>query len=228
MIGIIGAMQKETDGLIALTEIKERRTISGIEFVSGTLQGKEVVIATCGIGKVFAAMCAQTMILTYSPELIINTGVAGGLADTLNIGDVVVSRGLVQHDMDTTGFGDPKGLINGLDIVVMAADDRARQVMLSCCGELDIRCTDGIIATGDQFICTKEAKDTIVSNFGALACEMEGGAIAQICTANKVPFLVNRAISDGANEASGIDYPTFVKMAAENSIKAVCLFLERI
>ncbi len=227
MIGIIGAMQKETDGLIALTQVTERRTISGMDFVRGTLEGKEVVIATCGIGKVFAAMCAQTMILGYAPDLIINTGVAGGLADSLNIGDVVVSRGLVQHDMDTTGFGDPKGLINGLDTVVMEADDAARRLMLECCNELGIRCTDGIIATGDQFICTKEAKDVIVENFGAMACEMEGGAIAQICTANKVPFLVNRAISDGANEDSGMDYPTFVQMAAENSVKAVCLFLRR-
>lgn len=227
MIGIIGAMEKETRGLVALTEVKERRTVSGIEFVSGTLSGREVVIATCGIGKVFAAMCAQTMILNYAPELIINTGVAGSLSDSLGIGDVVVSRGLVQHDMDTTGFGDPRGLINGLGVVEMAADSRAKDIMLSCCRELGINCTEGLIATGDQFICTGEAKDKIVSCFGALACEMEGGAVAQICCANGVPFLVNRAISDGANEDSGIDYPTFVKMAAENSVKAVCLFLEQ-
>ena len=105
MIGIIGAMAVEID------ELRERLTdptdevISNIRFTCGKLAGKDVVLAVCGIGKVFAAICAQTMILTYRPELIINTGVAGGLDKDLKIGDVVVATGLVQHDMDTSPLG---------------------------------------------------------------------------------------------------------------------------
>lgn len=112
MTGIIGAKEIEIEALNAQMENRQTRTVSGIEFTSGTLYGREVVTAVCGIGKVFAAMCAQTMILLYSPDRIVNTGVAGSLSTSLNIGDIVVSDYVVEHDMDTSPLGDPVGMIS--------------------------------------------------------------------------------------------------------------------
>ena len=116
MIGIIGAMQIEIDNLLKIIKNEEVVTISGIKYIKGTIHNKNVVIAKCGIGKVFAAMCAQTMILKFNPEIIINTGVSGGIKD-LDIGDVVIADKVVQHDMDTTPLGDPKGLISGINLI---------------------------------------------------------------------------------------------------------------
>ena len=114
MIGIIAAMNVEMESLRSFMTDTTTETISGITFVSGTLEGKQVVTAICGIGKVFAAMCAQTMILRYQPECIVNTGVAGTLSDKLTIGSIAVSSAVVQHDMDTSAIGDPVGLISGI------------------------------------------------------------------------------------------------------------------
>ncbi len=116
-IGIIGAMDVEVAELIESMENIKKDTISGIVYYEGTLQGKDVVVAKCGIGKVHAAVCTQTMILKYNPAAIINTGVAGSLSASLDIGDLVVSNKVVQHDFDTSGVGDPIGLISGIDLI---------------------------------------------------------------------------------------------------------------
>jgi len=115
MIGIIGAMQTEVELLISRLEGAEKRTVSGIDFYSGKLEKKDVVVAKCGIGKVFAAMCAQTMILAFAPAVIVNTGVAGTLTPRLSIGQVALADRVVQHDMDTSPLGDPVGLISGIN-----------------------------------------------------------------------------------------------------------------
>ncbi|MCD8127253.1 MAG: 5'-methylthioadenosine/S-adenosylhomocysteine nucleosidase, partial [Clostridiales bacterium] len=107
MIGIIGAMQIEIDGLRAMLDTPTSRTISGIEYTSGSLHGVDVVMAVCGIGKVFAAICAQTMMLSYPVEAVINTGVAGTLSPNIGIQDITIASDLVQHDMDTSAIGDP-------------------------------------------------------------------------------------------------------------------------
>ena len=113
MIGIIGALSEEVE--IAYQyggSIKRRRRFSGISFITGKLHGKKCVVAQCGIGKVNAAVCAQTMILRYKPDAVINCGVAGALRRGLKTGDIVVARDVVQYDMDTTEFGDRPGLLN--------------------------------------------------------------------------------------------------------------------
>ena len=187
MTGIIGAMKIEIEALNAQMENRQTKTVSGIEFTSGTLCGREVVTSVCGIGKVFAAMCAQTMILLYSPDRIINTGVAGSLSTKLNIGDIAVSDFVVEHDMDTSPLGDPVGMISGK------------------------------IASGDCFVNSAEKKKYISETFGAIACEMEGAAIGHVCYVNKVPFCVIRAISDAADGSSHMDYSKFTALAAKNS-----------
>lgn len=216
-IGIIGAMVPEVEGIISKMENKREESFGGISFTLGEIFGKRVVIARCGIGKVFAALCAQTMILKYSPSLIVNTGVGGAVAADLKTGDVVVAQSLCQHDMDTSALGDPKGLVSGINIIYFEANKRASEILLSKAKEMGLSARAGRIATGDRFIASKEDKEIIREEFSADACEMEGCAVAQVAFVNKVPFAVVRAISDSADGEATMDYPTFLPIAAKNS-----------
>ena len=158
MIGIIAAMNVEMESLRSHMENTETDVISGIKFVRGSLEGKEVVTAVCGIGKVFAALCAQTMILHYSPESIINTGVAGTLTDKLDIGSIAVSSAVVQHDMDTSPLGDPVGLISGINKIELPADRLLSGRISACAKVMGIKTETGVIASGDQFVASAERK----------------------------------------------------------------------
>jgi adenosylhomocysteine nucleosidase len=228
MIGIIGAMDIEVNNLKEKIENKQTKTISGIEFVWGTIYNKEVVVAKCGIGKVFASICAQTMILNFNPEYIINTGVAGTLTTELSLCDIAISEQVVQHDMDTSPLGDPVGLISGINKIYFEADKKLINLAQSVIKEQKFNFKTGVIASGDQFIATKEQKANIVTNFNAIACEMEGAPIGHTAYVNNVGFIVIRAISDSADDTSSMDYPTFLKMAAENSFKITLELINRI
>ena len=220
-LGIIAAMKIEAELIeAAMTDIV-RETCGSIEFCLGKIGSTDIVLAVCGIGKVFAAICAQTMIVKYVPDAIINTGVGGTLTKKLSVGDVAVSSAMVQHDMDTSALGDPVGLISGPNIIEIPADAALAEKISAIVKDMGINTVTGTIATGDQFIAKQETKDRIVERFGAIACEMEGAAIGQVCFVNKVPFAVIRAISDDADSGACDDYPTFAKMAAKNSAKAV-------
>ena len=226
MIGIIAAIVPEKEAVKAAMTDKEVRTVSGIDFVSGKLYDKDAVVAKCGIGKVFAAICAQTMILTYSPDFIINIGVGGTLTDKLSIGDIAISESVVQHDMDTSPLGDPVGLISGINIVHFPADERLVKGLLSAADAVGVNCIAGTIASGDQFIASKEKKAFIRDTFGAISCEMEGAAIGHTCYVNNVPFAVLRAISDSADDSSHMDYGEFVLLAAERSFNVISEFIK--
>ena len=180
MIGIIAAMNVEMESLREFIENPTSETISGIRFVSGTIDGQEVVTAVCGVGKVFAALCAQTMILRYHPDAIINTGVAGSLTNKLGIGSIAVSTAVVQHDMDTSPLGDPVRLISGINRVEIPADHTLSGRMDACARVMGVKTLQGVIASGDQFISSEARKQEIVERFGAIACEMEGAAIGQV------------------------------------------------
>ncbi len=227
MIGIIAAMEKEMAGIEAVIENKKEEIVSGIKFVSGTVSGKEVVCAVCGIGKVFAAICCEAMILKYNPDVIVNTGVAGTLTDKLNIADVAISIGLVQHDMDTSFLGDPVGLISGINVVEFKADEKTRGIIKESVEEIGINYVEGVIASGDQFIADKNVKQKIIENFGAVACEMEGGSMAQVCYVNKVPFCAIRSISDTADGNPEMAYVDFLEIAAKNSIALTLKFISK-
>lgn len=226
MIGIICAMQIEIDKINEEIENKVTENISGITFTKGTLYGKDIVTAVCGVGKVFAAICAEAMIIKYNPSVIINTGVGGTLTDKLGIGDVAVADGVVQHDMDTSPLGDPVGLLSGINIVTIPTDSQTSEKISSCVRSIGVKCERGIIASGDQFINSTDKKEYITKTFNAIACEMEGASIGHVCYVNGVKFAVIRAISDGAGDDSHMDYPTFAKKAAEVSAKAVKLFVK--
>jgi adenosylhomocysteine nucleosidase len=216
-IGIIGAMEVEVNDLVSRLENGKCETVSGIDFHTGKLLGKEVAIAKCGIGKVFAAMAAEIMILKYAPKLLVNTGVGGALASGISTGDIVIASDLCQHDMDTSAIGDPVGLVSGINVIYFEADKRAGEILLSTAKELGLNARLGRIASGDKFVASREEKDRIISAFSAHACEMEGCAIAQVAYVNNTPFAVVRAISDSADGEATMDYPTFLPIAAKNS-----------
>ena len=229
LIGIIGAMDIEVQALKELMDEPHIRTISTVDFYSGAINGMDVVVAVAGVGKVNAAVCTQTMILTYHPDYIINVGVAGGLDPRLGIGDIAVAENVVEHDMDTTPIGDVPGYISGINVVRIPCDRWLRDMMINAAKHIDgATVISGIIASGDQFISRPDEREKIISNFGAVAAEMEGASIGHVCYMNDTPFGVLRAISDGANDDSPMDYPTFAKMAAKNSIRIICELLEDI
>ena len=218
-IGIIGAMEPEVEAIIAALDQRATETVSGITFHTGYLSGKRVAVAKCGIGKVFAALCAQTMILKYSPDLLVNTGVGGAIGGGLCCGDVVIADRLCQHDMDTSAIGDPKGLVSGINMIYFDADRRAREILMEQGRELGLAVKSGTVATGDKFIADSADKKRISSDFAASVCEMEGCAIAQTAFVNGTAFAVVRAISDSADGEATMDYPTFLSIAAANSTK---------
>lgn len=226
MIGIIGAMSIEVEGLKAKLQDAESQIICGAEYVSGKLCGKDVVVAQCGVGKVFAAVCANTMILKYNVNVIINTGVAGTLLSCLGILDFAVSSAVVQHDMDTTVIGDEPGLISGINIVEIPASRRLSSLAIDIAVEQGVACARGIIASGDQFISSEEKKDYIRKTFGAIACEMEGAAVGHVCYLAGVEFIVIRCISDSATGDAEMEYPEMVSRAAKRSTALVLAMLE--
>ncbi len=226
MIGIIGAMDIEVAKIKeALSDLKTKK-ISNIEFSYGKMFGKDVVVACSGIGKVFSAICAEAMILTFSPDIIINTGVAGGLDSNLKIADIVISKNAVQHDMDTSPLGDPLGMISGINIVYLPVDENACKIMEECVGECGIDCITGTIASGDKFIEKEEDKMKLKSDFNAVACEMEGASIAHVCYVNNVKCCIIRSISDGFSDEH-ISYQEFCTLAAENSVEVTKKFIEK-
>ena len=220
-IGIIGAMEEEV--AILKEKMEDVRIIkkASMDFYEGTLAGRKAVVVRSGIGKVNAGICAQILADVFSVEAIINTGIAGSLNKDINIGDIVLSTDVVQHDMDATGFGYRKGQIPQMPVFYLAAE---------VCREVnpDIQVFEGRIASGDQFVCDQGVKDGIVSEFAAYATEMEGAAIGQAAYLNEIPFLVIRAISDKADGSAQMDYSEFEKKAIEHSVKLTLNMLARL
>ncbi len=224
MLGIIGAMTVEVDELKKIMSDTLEHTVGDMTFVSGKLYGADAVVTVCGEGKVNAAMCTQAMIMEYAPDLIINTGVGGGLADGLKIGDVVVASAVVEHDMDMSPLGYPIGFVSGVDKTEMPCDKKTADLLERCTRELNIPCRRGIVASGDQFISSDEKKAFLVKTFNASVCEMEGAAIGHVCIRNGVPFGVLRSVSDSGDDKASMSFPEFAELAAKNSIAIIKLF----
>ncbi len=227
MIGIIGAMASEVDGLKEIMPDKTTDTISGVEFCSGSIGGTDVVVAQAGVGKVNAAVTAQTMILKYNTSALVNIGVAGGIEPSLGIGDIVIADKVVEHDMDTTAVGDEAGFISGIDRVYMDCDGEISDLMYDVACGMGIHTIRGVIASGDVFVSEDSVRNRIAEQFNGAAAEMEGGAIGHVCTMNNVPFAVLRAMSDCANNDSVVDFPTFARESAKKSIEIITEFLRR-
>ena len=229
-IGIIGAMEVEV--AILKEKMEDVRIIkkASMDFYEGILAGKKVVVVRSGIGKVNAGICAQILADVFSVDAIINTGIAGSLNKNINIGDIVLSTDVVQHDMDATGFGYRKGQIPQMPVFFFNADDNLRRLAAEVCKEVNpaIQVFEGRIASGDQFVCDQDVKNRIVSEFSAYATEMEGAAIGQAAYLNEIPFLVVRAISDKADGSAQMDYSEFEKAAVDHSVRLTLNMLARI
>ena len=225
MIGIIGAIDAEVQLLTEqMEEIREEK-VGFARFYVGKLFDRECVVGRCGVGKVHAAMCAQSMILKYAPQLIVNIGVAGALTDELKIGDIVVAKAAVQHDMDTTPVGDPMGLISGINIVYIPTDEQVTEGLMKAAGKLGYQPLQANAATGDQFVASLEKKYALAQQFGAACCDMEGGAIAQVCYEMQVPFGEYRGISDETHD-TGREYLLNMQDAAQASARLICEFVK--
>ena len=229
MIGFICALGIEIEGIVKMMEKTDKRTMAKIAFYRGEIFGKEVVCCECGIGKVNAAMSTQLMIALYSPDVIINSGIAGSISGKIHIGDIVISDDCVQHDMDGTEMGDPLGQVQFNDEVrtYFPADKPTADKLAAACETLDgISVFRGRIASGDAFIASHERRQKIADNFSAIACEMEGAAVGCVCYRNDVPFAILRSISDDFNNNELVDYFEFRAAAAEHSIKVIREFIK--
>jgi len=228
MLGIIGAMDVEVKELREMMENPQAQTVAGMTFYEGTIKGKQVVVVRSGIGKVNAGLCSQILVDRYHVDGIINTGIAGSLRNEINIGDIVLSTTAVQHDMDASGFGYEVGEIPQMGIKEFPTDDTLRELAIKCCQQAnpDIQTFSDRIASGDQFISSKEKKNWIHDTFDAYCTEMEGAAIAQAAYLNKVPCLIIRAISDKADDSANMDYSVFEAKAVEHSVRLMAAMLE--
>jgi len=222
--GIIGAMDSEIARLTEAMKSMTQTQIGGLIFYQGGLCGCDTVVVKCGVGKVNAACCAQMMIDRYAVDALINVGVAGGVSSLLSVQDVVVGTELVQHDFDLRPFGYTKGFLGreyGDEVnqpTYFKADERLVNRCMNAAqafvGE-GHACFQGVIASGDEFVASAQRRKEIADEFGALASEMEGAAIAQVAAQNGVPFLVLRTISDLADGSAPVSFETVVSFAAD-------------
>lgn len=215
--GIIGAMDEEVASLKKALAYARVRRVAGTDFHEGEMDGRKVVVVRCSVGKVNAAVCAQILIDLFDADRIINTGVAGSLDASIDIGDIVVSTDAVQHDMDAVALGFPRGEIPYSNMAVFPADEEMRKKAVEAVrkAEPDIHVFEGRVCSGDQFIASRAQKEAIIAEFGGLCCEMEGASIAQVCCLNEVPFVIIRAISDKADDSEEMSFAEFEKAAAE-------------
>ena len=214
-LGIIGAMDVE---VATLKEKMQDITVTeraSMVYCEGKLEGLDVVVVQSGIGKVNAAMCTQILCDCFGVTHILNTGIAGSLCADLDIADMVISEDVIHHDFDLRFWGRPVGQVPGMDVTAFPADEALKKLALEAAEAVNAgHNRTGRIASGDQFICSKEQKNTIIENTGALCAEMEGASIAHTAYRNGIPFVIIRAISDKADDSADMDYPTFERIAA--------------
>ena len=220
MLGIIGAMEEEVANI---KEKMERVTVmnkAAMDFFQGQLEGKDVVVVCCGVGKVNAGICTQILADCFHVDAVINTGIAGSLKAEIDIGDIVLSTDALQHDVDAVTFGYPLGQIPRMDTLSFSADEKLRSVAKAACERVnpDIHVYEGRVVSGDQFVSDREKKNWITEHFQGYCTEMEGAAIAQAAYLNQIPFLIIRAISDKADDSAHEDYPAFEKKAIAHCV----------
>ena len=221
--GIIGAMDEEVTSLKAAIKNPKTTTVADMVFYEGKLDGADVVVVQCGMGKVNAGICANTLINDFGCTRVINTGVAGSLDAQIDIGDIVVSTDAVQHDFTVEAIGFQKGEIPYTGLYAFPADEAMRKAAVEAvrAAAPEISVFEGRVCSGDQFISSKEQRNKIITDFGGMCCEMEGGAIAQACYLNHTPFVIIRAVSDKADESEELSYEEFKEAAAKHCTAVV-------
>jgi adenosylhomocysteine nucleosidase len=218
IIGIIAAMEEELEILLSEMSLEEKKVKANMTFNKGKLWGKDVVAVVCGIGKVNAAICTQILASEFGVDKVINVGVAGGISKEIYPGDIVIADNLVEHDMDTTSFGDPHGQIPRMDTFDFKCDkELVETAKKACANNKELNTFIGRIVSGDVFVADVEKIKWLEKEFTALSCEMEGASIAHTCYLNNIPFVVIRSISDNANNGAHMDFQKFTPIAVKNS-----------
>lgn len=222
-LGIIGAMEVEVETLRSHMAVTKCLSRAGMDFWEGELAGLPAVVVRCGVGKVNAALCVQILADLFQVTHIVNTGVAGSLNPALDIGDIVISRDVIHHDMDVAPLGYEPGQVPGLPVLAFPGDpELIRTASLACAQELPMLNTRiGRVISGDQFISGREVKKRLTAAFGGDCTEMEGAAVAQGAYLNGIPFVILRAISDKADDSATEDYPVFEQKAAVRCARLV-------
>ena len=227
-VGIIGAMDEEVEILINKMSNKTITDKAGMVYYSGQLSLKDVIVVKCGIGKINAAVCSQILISEFNVDVIINSGVAGALDNDLNIGDIVISKDTLNHDMDTTAFGDEYGVIPRMEKSIFEAEKKLIDLAMKSGEKYNISTVIGRVVSGDQFIASKEKKEWLVKQFNGTCAEMEGVSIGQTAYLNDVPFLILRAISDKADGSAFVAYEDFKDDAIVNLSNLLIDMLENL
>lgn len=205
MIGIVVAEEKELEELKRVVSIKEIKKIYEKDFYVGELSNKEVVIVKSNVGKVNASRVCQILIDNFDIKIVINIGVAGSVDNRLNIGDIVVASETLQYDFDTTIFGRKKGEIENIGESI-----KTNKELL----DLFDGVYKGIIVSGDKFVTNIEEKNYIRNTFNAVAVEMEGAAVAQVCYLDNIPFLIIRSITDKLDGGSKVEFEEFLELSS--------------
>lgn len=239
-IAIMGALDAEISILLEEMGKVKTETHGGIDFYKGKLKGKKVVVLKAGVGKVNASYSTAVLVENYNPKALIFTGVAGGLDPEALPGDIVVGDKLVQYDfgqVDSTGFQvAPFRKLRGgnhEDLFIHADADLVQKALLVA-ASVDLepisgrkpKVYQGVIATGDVFVSSDDKARWLYEEFGALATEMEGAAIAHLCRTLEIPFVVIRSCSDNANNHARVNFNAFVGPASVNSARIVLGILE--
>ena len=228
-VGIIGAMDQEVALLRAQMSDVETLSLAGCEFYSGTLAGQSVVLTRSGIGKVAASIATTLLLERFTPDCVLNTGSAGGFDPALHIGDVVISSEVRHHDVDVTAFGYEIGQVPRMP-AAFVADERLKAIAQAAVAELHegIQCKEGLICTGDQFMCDPERIARARTLFPTMAAvEMEGAAIAQVCHQFAAPFVITRSLSDIAGKESPDSFDAYLETASRHSSAMVVAMLKR-
>lgn len=227
MIAILGAMEEEITPLLKVFDKYEEIKYANNTFYTTKFKGRDLVVAYSKIGKVNAALTATLMIEKFGASKLLFTGVAGGLNPNLKIGDMLYASSLVQHDLDITAFGHPYGYVPGTSIFVKS-DANLNAIAAKVAKSKGLNLLEGIIATGDQFVCSTQRKEWIKNTFKADATEMEGASVALVCESLNVPFFVLRAISDEADGGAEFDFDTFLQSSANISADFVLSMVEEL
>ncbi|RXK13009.1 5'-methylthioadenosine/S-adenosylhomocysteine nucleosidase [Halarcobacter mediterraneus] len=226
-LAIMGAMEEEIEPLLSYFDNIKITNYADNKYYEVNYNGLEIVIAYSKIGKVFASLTASTMIQKFGCDTLLFSGVAGGINPSLKIGDLIIADKLCQHDLDITAFGHPNGYVPGGKIFVETSNE-LREVAKKVAQENKLDVFEGIIATGDQFVHSKERKEFVQEKFNADALEMEGASVAVICDSLNIPFFILRAISDVADMDAGFDFDEFLKSSAKNSANFLIKIVEQL
>jgi adenosylhomocysteine nucleosidase len=212
-------MDEEVAAILSEMQVASVKKIVNVDFHIGNLFGNKAVVVRCGIGKVNAAICAQTLINLYAVDLIINIGVAGAIHKDLEICDIIISSGFVYHDFDATAFGYPRGAVPGMGFTEFESDPELVEIVKKASLEVvkNAKVYTGRISSGDQFVASRDLKTFIWDNFRAMCAEMEGAAIAHACYLNKIPFVAIRSISDKADDFANETYKKHMETAIKNT-----------